>query len=1353
MTELSAFQIGQSVELQDGRLATVQYVGTTHFAAGDWIGVDLEEATGKNDGAVQGERYFDCEQGHGMFVRPAVAHVIDQPTPKANGKATGKANGAATKARPQNAVVGGLRRQSVLDTGLSKRQSMNGGSPTPKAKGVAASRLSRSPTKMPTKHLGSTTSSGNSTPSIGTTSSATVRKPSVAATRGRPSIANRTSMGLASAPTKTSRTSRQSLVAPVNGSRGGATVTAPPTRRVPSDRPSIRPSATIRMSSTSGGSQASEGSAQDPIVEDQEDDILSPPGSSVPEEMSRQSLSPVLSRSSAASGTVHSHKPASSRSRASPTITQRAPSSSTVASREVDDLKTKLRLVEKKRMVDREKLKSLERLQGERDKFEGIIQKLQTKYQPQQQEIVELKKQLKEAETRVEQVETEQTEHETITEMATLDREMAEETAEVLKTELDALKQKVEELELEVDVLREENQELGQEMSPEEKTSQGWLQMERNNERLREALMRLRDMTQQQEAELNEQVKELEKDVQELGGVKEQYETTKEKLLQSEASVENLRQQLETALGAEEMIEELTEKNLALNDQMDEMRATIEDLESLKELNDELEVNHMETEKQMQEEIDYKETIITEQYRKATEQDETIEDLEYTLSRFRDLVTNLQSDLEDMRASQQITESEANELTSRSRAMMDLNMKLQVSASKTQAKTIDLELRKLEAQESLEHLAIVQLFLPEAFSTERDPVLALLRFRRVGFKADLLHGFVKERFTNQATPGHEENMFMACEVLDKLTWVSAMCDRFVNFISGCSVEEFAKFEGALYDLEPVERALNGWIEGLKRDELKEKQCAAELQRTFSLMSHLAEIHISQNLQSYADDIHMRAILTQSHLESTAAAMLHIKAMVQKKLPATDEDEEAQYFFQKTDAMISHSRSAKVITSKIARALEELKARSLSMQLDTVSFFEQTEDDARQVAQYTQRIGEELFALLQEEGRTEPFTYHEIQSTISHTTSAMFNAGETDLFSTFTTKLRSLTNHLVDLASLTSDLSQTVEFERRASPWSIRAKELKSSTNISPDMDEEIRRLHDSIHERATQLAIRDKTLEESSVKIELLESRMRDASRKNDRIAELERGIEAGKRREKDLAEAIEGQVREFQAAETDREKWKKLANEKTTIGTTKSGTGTRNGVETTMVASAREMENLKKEIQILQATIRYLREDNRRARLLETSRYLAWLHKPLLTTRMSAQERARLLRAEGRDVLRELLKLVAAAKVIDLNTVPKDKLKWRPKASMPASSVGRQGAGYEEWVAWRNGVVRKGVSLREIKERKMRKDGASMAKPMAGSDVAAKVRVRLPGKVGGKEVTIVNPGEFEEFRGALGFV
>ena len=487
-------------------------------------------------------------------------------------------------------------------------------------------------------------------------------------------------------------------------------------------------------------------------------------------------------------------------------------------------------MMEKRRLEDREKLKVIDKIQGERDKFEGIIQKLQAKYQPQQQEIADLKRQIKEAESRANADETRQAEIDAAMEMATLDREMAEETAEVMKTELDALKQKFEELELEVDILREENSELCKEMTPEERTSQGWAQMERSNERLREALLRLRDVTQEQESALRQEIKELETEVQDLSKLRPQFQETKERLQQSETINDSLRQQLDTALGAEEMLEELTEKNLSLNERLDTLKIAIEDLESLKELNDELEINHIETEKQMQDEIDYKDIIVQEESRKVTIQDQKIEDLEYTVSRFRELVTNLQNDLEDMRASQQITETEASELSSRSRAMLDLNMRLQVSANKTQVKTIDLELKRLEAQESAEHLAILQLFLPDTIVGERESVNTLLRIKRIGFKSNLLHIFVKERLNSPGMAGHEDDIFASCEILENLTWISAMCDRFNQHVQSCSLEAFQRLGSAYFDLEPVERGLNSWIDGLKRDEIKEQQCAAELQR-------------------------------------------------------------------------------------------------------------------------------------------------------------------------------------------------------------------------------------------------------------------------------------------------------------------------------------------------------------------------------------------------------------------------------------------------------------------------------------------------------------------------------------------
>ena len=36
---------------------------------GKWIGVALDEPKGKNNGVVQGKKYFSCEDNHGIFVR------------------------------------------------------------------------------------------------------------------------------------------------------------------------------------------------------------------------------------------------------------------------------------------------------------------------------------------------------------------------------------------------------------------------------------------------------------------------------------------------------------------------------------------------------------------------------------------------------------------------------------------------------------------------------------------------------------------------------------------------------------------------------------------------------------------------------------------------------------------------------------------------------------------------------------------------------------------------------------------------------------------------------------------------------------------------------------------------------------------------------------------------------------------------------------------------------------------------------------------------------------------------------------------------------------------------------------
>jgi hypothetical protein len=64
-------RIGVRIVIEDGRSGVIRFLGPTKFKEGIWAGIELDSPLGRNDGKINGYRYFYCPPNHGVFVHPS----------------------------------------------------------------------------------------------------------------------------------------------------------------------------------------------------------------------------------------------------------------------------------------------------------------------------------------------------------------------------------------------------------------------------------------------------------------------------------------------------------------------------------------------------------------------------------------------------------------------------------------------------------------------------------------------------------------------------------------------------------------------------------------------------------------------------------------------------------------------------------------------------------------------------------------------------------------------------------------------------------------------------------------------------------------------------------------------------------------------------------------------------------------------------------------------------------------------------------------------------------------------------------------------------------------------------------
>ncbi|RMZ78535.1 hypothetical protein DV737_g3832, partial [Chaetothyriales sp. CBS 132003] len=1182
---------GQTVQTQDGRQGIVRYIGGLHIASGDWVGLELADRSGKNDGSVKGERYFTCAPAHGIFVRKeSVVHTA-RPV-----------NGGPAKSRPSAVNAADARKRQSLMSAAAR-----GG-------GSAASRLSTM------KHAD---------------------RYRVVSYQAICRLVCRIH-----APHRHSSHHGQDV-------RLEYQVEAEHGRRWASEHGS-----TCRASKDCH--QVVGGRCKRPRE---------------PSKTQLDQLEAVLGRPTAVCGR---NKAISEADISTATTVE----SRTADRREVETLKAKIRTLEKKAVESRDRLKAVDALQAEKDRFGAIIQTLQKKLKANSDDMAGLRAKYDEAEQRASQASATPdvgAEWESRLELANIDREMAEEKAAMHEAELAALKARHEEVELEMELLREENRELAGTMSPEERSSAGWIQLEKETERLRHALLLLRDHSHEVEADLRAQIKELEHNVDETDKLASKYSETAEKLVRMEEANSHLLEQLDTAEASDDVVVALQAEREQRDAVIQQLQRQVQDYEEHIQVTDELELFHVEEEKKLHHALDESEALINEQHRRAREQDKAIEDLEYTLTKFRDVVHGLQADIETMRRDRDISELQAHEMSSKSKAMIDLNLRLQSSAAKTQLKTIDYENGRMQAEQALTQLQIVELFAHDGY--DRMPVMALLAFKRIKSKAMLVKKVLAERMRERPhLVQDDDDPFVVYEAMEEMGCIALCCDRFVQFIQTCSPHHFARYTGASVELEPVERSVTGWIDALKRDELG-PDSPEYLRRMVGILQDLADKLIVDGSESKAVELISDATLLESSMDSAACQLSSIVKPVQGRLgPPKDDDDDSLVFDKHMAQFGTKARTIKYLAGKLIQQLSDLRAGSMCLGEASWTAFEEARTSAQQLASFVRSLASAVLAHL-----TNP---HADEASTSYSS-------------------------ITALMTTTAQASCT-EFQVKPAPWIVRAQELKAKKAMDQDIAQELAKLKRQAQEEALSMAEKDRLIEEQKIKVHVLESRQRDSKESETESRMLKDQLLALQAERADFdTKLLETEAR-YEALSKQREADKaELDRIKAAVadGNLVVAAGTRLGQNSEMAAFLKvQVDMLNSEILSLQHAVRSLQRENYALRVPVGEAALreernAWLdpsnlpyYGPAKTRTRPRQER---LRREAADLLDGLIDLATTAAPVKVTVVKAAHTSTTPpllqhKSKMQAINAARwktvrQREEVEKWLMWKQDVIKRG--------------------------------------------------------------
>uniref|UniRef100_A0A914E1V4 Dynactin subunit 1 n=1 Tax=Acrobeloides nanus TaxID=290746 RepID=A0A914E1V4_9BILA len=725
------FEIGDRVDTDKGKGA-VAFYGPTKFADGIWVGVILDEQIGKNNGTVQGEKYFECEPNFGIFIKESQVR-LESSTPRSS--------------RLQ--APSGLKAPvSVKKSGLQPK-----GSPA------------ESPKMSPAASMEGLTK---------VQSASNLRKPSS------------------------------------------------------SDQKSVKTMKSVEV--------------EDPA----------------PSNPQRQAETEVISVKDKAQKIEEKRVSLSS----APVFAPKDPSSEmselAFLRMENKDLAEKLDILRAKRKEDQSKLEEfkqsqfqIERLQAFKNDMTKAHSELKQQHQALQKEYSEFKLAKSEhddVEGLMEQLE-----------LVALDKEMAEEKAETLQQEVNEQKMKIQELETDLDLLKAEMEGLmSSPTSPSAPNNLQVKQLEQQNERMKEALIKMRDIVARTTIEKDTALKDVESMRQEYDEMQKLYEKMRIQVQQAEETVNHFKEQVDASMGAEKMIDTLTDKNLELEDKIKKCEETIEDLEAMRAMDEEIGETQKEVERELRQELDQACVQINELKLQIKKFDERADEYEKVILKFRQRVIDLNEEIQEHKDQILILKErlEDKEIDDDGVTKTQTPGLALLTQNRMFSEIVESEVRQIELEYAQQHVKYLKAFLPDNFAKpggDNDFVILNILFPKLAAKAGNLIKLLGQKYPpvpggmrrEHITKSHRaEQWAHVSKFTYTLQSLIGITKKFESSIQQCSVERLSKIAIQQLEMSAQEKHIDQYFELLKQNRLDENTSVENIERASNYFQKIFSVNMS-----------------------------------------------------------------------------------------------------------------------------------------------------------------------------------------------------------------------------------------------------------------------------------------------------------------------------------------------------------------------------------------------------------------------------------------------------------------------------------------------------------------------------